>query len=222
MSDIPVIPEVKVDPMTMVAVAMPRKAVTRGRKVHLTSEFWAEIRALYESGDYSQRQLSNFAKTRGVIVSQSAIARRAMNENWMKAGARAEIEKKAFRQVHDALGNAVRDMLDRHTKMARAFQSEAMIHFVNAQELRKTNPQYAIPAQQLNVLNATVDRAQLMEARSIGFDLETGKNVGSEQEKDADQVPEMRVRVMTEEDEQNVRDKLEREVAGEAKTAAED
>lgn len=188
---------------------------TKTRKNSAPEAFWIEIRAMYETGNYTQRDLEAYAKSRGYSISQSRISSRAVRENWVKGAIREEIEKAVTEKVRDKIGAAIVDMLEMHVKQSQAIQMEAMVHFQKAQEERKKDKTYTMAPNTLATLTASIDRSQVMNARALGWDYKEGKPFRPEDDEDEQKrVPDLRVRRMSEVEEEKLRGATEDDDVG--------
>lgn len=194
---------------------MSGKQRRRGRKPYLTEEFWAELRELYESGDYSQRDLVAFAKARGINVSQSLIARKAQDQDWVKGTRLKQLKEQIRAEIAAEVGDQYRQMLEQHQQQARLLEAEVLAHFKEIQERRKIDPHAVIPAGTLNQLSVALDRANLMRARAIGFDYRSGEPFKSGEKDDENKLDTLRLEVMSEEEERRVRERVEKAAQGE-------
>lgn len=193
--------------------AAPKK---RGRRkksskyVFVTNEFWIELRALYEGGNYTQRQLSDYAHSRGINLSQSRIARRAIDEGWIKGASLERLREEIHQEITKRVGDEIRSMLERHTNQARVIQAEATQHFKRVAEQRKLDPTYVMPPQMLATITQVVNVGQQLEAQALGWDQKHGKVFDSDQKDDAEnRVPELGVKVYSDEEEEEIRRKSE-------------
>src|SRR5262249_54029522 len=81
------------------APGSPPKAKSKRKRARISPEMWIEIRALYESGTYSQRDLVNFCKGRGFRVTQPAISRRCMDEGWVRGKEREKMLAEIYAKI---------------------------------------------------------------------------------------------------------------------------
>ncbi|KAA0573488.1 hypothetical protein [Azospirillum sp. Sh1] len=176
-----------------------KKLLRRGSKI--PDHIWAELREMYESGNYSQADLVRYAKSRGFGISQPGICKRIGKEEWVKGAKAEEIRRKAQEEMVSAIGENLRSMLDRHSQQALALQHEALQHFNFANTQRRSgNPDYLIPAALLRQIGATINEAQLMEARARGFDYREGKPFGQDEGDKSQDIAELRVSVMSDDE----------------------
>lgn len=189
----------------------PKKAKTRRRSV-ITSNIWEELRALYEGGNYSQRHLMDYAAAKGIRISQSAISRRAMQEGWVKNSKIEELRAELQNRAKEIFGETIAKMLGQHASGARMIAAEVFLHFKVAAENRKLpgGASYVIPPSQLSLLTETLNKAQQMEARALGFDFRTGKTVREANAEDSQpEVAELKVRVYTPQEEEEIQRRVE-------------
>lgn len=179
-----------------------------GRKSALTDEFWEELKALYEGAGYSQRDVVNYARTRGVVISQAAICRRATDHGWVKGSKKAEIREAVFDEIREQVGEGFRKMLEQHANQSLTLEMEILQHFRSAQETRKVDPDYKIPAVTLNQLGATLRGAQEMRARAMGFNYREGRPFKVEDENE-EGLTELKVRVLSDDEHSDLKKKGE-------------
>lgn len=188
----------------------------RPKRKKIPDELWEEMKVQYETGSYSQRALVNYAKAKGYSITQSAISAHAINNNWVKGAIRDEIRDRIMEDVRKKIGNEIADMLDLHTKQARLIQSEAMRYFVHAESMRANpaTPDYKMPVNQIATIAATLDRAQDMHARAMGWNYKEGRPFKHEDDDDAESaIEKLHVRMMTPDEEAEIRRQQSEEYA---------
>ena len=186
------------------------KLRTRGAKI--SEELWAALREMYESGNYTQRDLVNFVKAKGLRISQATIGRRAINEGWVRGSRIKELREELRREILQNVGDSVTKMLEGHMAHARMVQAEALMHFKRAAKNREVDPNYTMAPAALSTLTGVLRSAHEMESRAIGFDYDKGRPYQSA-EKDADNQPKvMQIQVMSEEEERAVQEEAERQL----------
>lgn len=185
-----------------------------GRKSVLTEEFWAELKALYESASYSQRDLVNYAKGRGIVISQAAISRRAVDDGWVKGHKAAEIRAQVLDEVKGSLGEHLRKMLDRHHQQAMSLEMEHIQHLRVAEQNRRSDPNYVIPAALLRQLTASFAQAQELSARSLGWDYRSGKPFKSDDADGTENLESFDINIMTAEQAAAHQDSLDKDDDG--------
>lgn len=190
---------------------MSAKLTRSRRSAEEVRKFWEELRGLYEQGGYSQRDLINYARLRGFRVSQSTISRKAMEESWIKGTTREEIQRKVEEALREKIGEELGKMLKRHRELANAAQFEVIKHFERANEVRKIDPKHVIPAALLRQLISGLHEAIDLEARALGFDYRSGRPF-SLSDDDSVTPAKMEIKVMTPEDEAEVRRRAEESV----------
>lgn len=193
----------------------------RGRPSHVTEEFWTELRAFYEGGSYTQRQLADYARTRGIVLSQPSIARRAMEEGWVKGKAKKEIEQAVLQELRERVGDTLGKMLERHAEGARVAQSEIYAHFravqakraaaVKATGIASAGDEIVIGAALLRQLVSGLHEAEVMEAKALGFNYKTGKPFAADMGDDEQQPTRLTVRSLTAEEEEEIRRNAEKD-----------
>jgi len=183
---------------------------TKTRKTTMTVEVWEEIKLMYETGNYTQRQLAEHAKSKGFSCYQTNIARRAEKYNWVKGSLRDEIREEVLKEYKQTMGGQLVDMLLQHTSVARMMQAEVLRHFQKLAEDRKVDKNRVLSANQLATLVNTAKTLQDMEARSFGWNYKEGKPYSGDNEDVVEELPVLRVEVMTEEEEQEIREQGER------------
>ena len=181
------------------------RTLRKGRAVGPTPSIWEELRTQYEGGEYSQRELSNYAKAKGFTVSQSRIAMMAIENSWVKGAIRENIRETVLEELKEKMVVEIRSMLERHSVAASVSQAEALAHFRHAAEMRKVDPTFKIPPSQLSTLTQTLRDAQFMEARAKGWNYKEGKPFEVDSELGKQELPSMTIKVMTVEEEEILR-----------------
>lgn len=162
---------------------------------------WNEMRDLYEGPvDYTQRDLSAFAKAKGFNVSQPTICTRIASEGWVRGSKVAQLREEMEEALQDRFGKPIRDMLQRHQAAAIVAQNTAARHLQLAMNKMQKDPDHAMPVNTMRTVIAALDQAQLMEARAIGWDYRAGMPF-AHQQNDADEgavaAPRMVIAEMT-------------------------
>lgn len=191
----------------MAKTTKPKQPGKRGRKSPATQEMWIELRTLYETGDYSQRQLVAYAKARGVNISQTAIQRRISNEGWVKGSRLAEVREDILAEIQKGIGQTFTEFLELQAKKANLLDKEAILHFQRASEIRNKDPDYVIPAVTLRILGNVMDIAAQLKGRAIGFDLYRGKPYKSENVEESELLTKLQIEAFTELEEQQIRER---------------
>lgn len=189
----------------------PKAKTKTAKRGVMTDEMWVQLRAFYESGDYTQRHLVDFAKARGVAVSQSAISKRAVEEGWVKGRLKEELRQEIVDEIHGSLGETVKKMLEGHAAIGAGLVQEISMHIVKASRMRKTDPDYAIPALPLVQLVAAAEKATIIHARAVGFDYRAGSTFKTQNHNDEDDdgLVDLQVQVMSPAQEESVRRQAE-------------
>lgn len=172
----------------------------------MTLEIWEEIRVMYETGNYTQRELAEYARSQGFSCYQPNIARRADNQNWVKGSLRDEIREEARKEIRQVMGEQLVDMLQQHLGVARMMQVEVIQHIKKLADERKTDKSRVLPVNQLATLATTLKTLQDLEARSLGWNYKDGRPFGVDDDDAEEELPVLTVRVMTEEEEQEIRE----------------
>lgn len=187
-----------------------RKGGARGVKGVVTEAFWAELRELYEGGDYSQRDLVVYARSRGLNISQPYIGRRAVNDGWVKGSRAEEIRNQVREEIKNSVGEGIRRMLEVHLQESRLAKTEILHHFAVSNRSRTINKDHVIPAALLRQLVSGLAEAQAMEARAMGFDLRAGRPFdGPENGAGKESAEELSIRIMSQEEADRHQDSLE-------------
>lgn len=169
---------------------------------------WIELREFYESQDYSQRDLAEYAASRGYPINQSRISQKAIEQGWVKGAIYKNLEEQALINIQNRMGEETAQMLDRHGKQSTLLINEGLHHIRVAQERRKTDPNHVIPVYMLRSLTSMLNEAQRMEARARGFNLHTGLPYAWETNDTVVQdAPEMVIRTLTAAEEAAIRRK---------------
>jgi hypothetical protein len=197
------------------APVAPPKAKTKGKRAKMPSEMWSEIRTLYESGTYTQKDLVNFCKGRGFRITQPAISRRCMDEGWVRGKEREKLKAEIYAAIAIEKGEAVIKMLNLHRRQAQMLSAEALFHFQKVTELRKLDPQHVIPAQQLATLTVIFKEAQNMESRALGFNYKEGRPFKTDDEEAAEKPTILEIREMSPEQAAEIREAAEKRARGE-------
>ncbi|OUR77761.1 hypothetical protein A9Q83_09590 [Alphaproteobacteria bacterium 46_93_T64] len=186
--------------------ASTKKVKNQNRPQTMTIEVWEEIRLMYETGNYTQRQLAKYVTAKGFSCYQGNIARRADKYNWIKGSLRDEIRAEVLKEYKQTMGEQLVDMLLQHTSVARMMQAEVLRHFHKLADERKIDKNRVLPPNQLATLVTTAKTLQDMEARSFGWNYKEGKPYSGADDDVAEELPVLTVRVMTEEEEQEIRE----------------
>lgn len=199
------------------AKSLTRKARKPKRKSYprMPEVLWQELRALYETGTYSQKALVDWATAKGFHITQPAISMRVVRESWVKGDVRSRIAEDIRKDLEGDIVDNVRQMLESHAKQGQVGQLEVMRHFRQAADIRKVDPDYNIPAAQIATLLQALKMAEDMEARARGWSYKEGKPFKLDDKEGDENVPELTVRVLSEAEEQEMRDKAEEEISGE-------
>lgn len=190
-----------------------KKRGIRGRKSTITESFWQELRGLYESGDYSQRELATYAAARGINLSQSLVASKACNQGWVKGSRAQDIRDEVHKQLKDQVGAGISKMLETHRGQSLALQAEGMHHLRFAAEQRKTDPAYLIPAALYRQIVSALNESQVMEARAMGFDIRSGRPFQGPENEARETPQELTVKVMTADDARRIQEQMEKQAA---------
>ena len=194
------------------------KAKTKGKRTRMAPEIWIELRALYESGTYTQKDLVNFCKGRGFRVTQPAISRRCMDEGWVRGKEREKMLAEIYTKIAAEKGEAVIKMLNLHRRQAQMVTAEALFHFQKVTELRKADPNHTMPVQQLATLSVILKEAHNMESRALGFNYKEGRPFKSDDEEAAEKPTVLEIREMTPEQAAQIREAAEKAARGEDET----
>lgn len=146
-----------------------------GRPSKIPASLWDELRELWEGGDYQQRELADYAKSRGYPISQSRISDYGTTHGWVKNSRLKELRDEAASAVADRMGVELRDMLGRHSRYAKAMQEIALRHVGLAADQMRKDPSYKMPPNIMRSVLGTLRDAAEMEARAMGFDYNTGR-----------------------------------------------
>jgi hypothetical protein len=203
------------DPTAGASTTLPvvtAKKPAKNKKAIVSKEIWSEVQVMYEGGNYSQRELVDYCKSRGLNVSQSRIARKAAAEGWIKGSKLQEIREAILDDFRKKAGDRISTMLDTHSKMSTAVLNECVMHFKQAQEMRAKDPNFVMSTGNLRNLTEIMRCAKEMEARELGFDYKTGKTVkDNDVESEADKPTPLSIRTMTPEEAKAHRDRAEKE-----------
>lgn len=177
------------------------------KKKRLSEELWAELKGLYESGTYSFRQLVDYTKSRGFVVSAQTIQRRSAVEGWIKGSVVEEIRESIVKESKEKIGKAILDMLALHKQQSNALMAEAMRTLANAEKKRTKADDYVLPAATLVSITNVLGKAQEMQARALGWDLKEGKPLGKDDNKPTEDTTVLAVEVMSDQEEADLKNR---------------
>lgn len=188
-----------------------RKAKYKGIKLAPPTEAdWQNVREMYEMGGYTQRHLADMCRARGVAISQSAISRRIIAEDWLKASIMERIRKEVQESQISQIGEGLRSMLEQHSQQSQIAISEVLQHFRKSADIRKTDPNYTMPPQTLAAVVQTLKTAQEMQARSTGWNYKEGRPFRPDTETEQNRVQKLEVGVLSPAEEDSIRAELEK------------
>jgi hypothetical protein len=193
----------------------PPKAKIKHRRAKISIEMWAEIRTLYESGTYTQKDLVNFCKGRGFSITQPAISRRCMDEGWVRGKERDRLLAEVYAKIANEKGEAVIKMLNLHRRQAQMLSAEALYHFQRVTELRKLDPNHVMPVVALATLTQIFKETQNMESRALGFNYKEGRPFKTDDEEAAEKPTVLEIREMSPEMAAQIREAAEKRARGE-------
>lgn len=183
----------------------PGRPRTRPKLASPSAVIWVELKLLYETSGYTQRQLADYAKAKGYRLSQSGISRHAIQSNWVKNSKVEEIEQDIKSRIIGNVGDTIAKMHELHVETAKILQNEAMMHIKVVNERRKIDPNSLITPSALGTLAEVFMKAQNMHARALGFDYYTGKTFKEKNQDESGEIQRMKIGVLTPEDEARVR-----------------
>jgi hypothetical protein len=190
-----------------------RKKAKRKVPPRMPEALWIELRVLYESGTYSQKALADWAKAKGFSITQPAISMRVVREGWVKGDIREKMTEEIRKNLEGGIVDKIRKMLETHAGQGQIGQMEIMLHFKQAAENRKSNPDFKIPAAQVATLLQALKMAEDMEARARGWSYKEGKPFRLDDDDESQDLPELTVRVLTDEEEAAMRERAEDDTA---------
>jgi hypothetical protein len=145
------------------------------RRLNIPKEIWADVRKLYETENYSQRDLVAYMAARGWKVAQSKIAQVAIDERWVKGAILEQLRADVHTEIAERFGDDVRRFLSTAAGQARLLAREAIAILAKANEARKIDPMHTMNPITLRTLSSVLKETQEMEARAIGFDIDRGR-----------------------------------------------
>ena len=208
--------EIEEDDEAAAGPAKPRvKAKVKGvRYAPMCEADWKCVRDMYEIGGYTQRQLVDWCKAKGISISQSAVSRRAMKEAWVAASTLERVRKEVLAEQTSHIGDGLRGMLDQHVQQSQVVINEALLHFRKASEIRKHDPAYVMPPQAFGQVSLTLKMGQEMQARAMGWSYKEGRPYRPDDNENDKGLQKLEVGVLSPAEESEIRASLEKGAAG--------